>query len=148
MDCTVNSSAPSVMLLHLPEQPRITTAPAVDGLFHIAHAEKGTVRILHRFIHQILHHTPLRSAGILKFIQQPMIKRAVSRYSNDNRSGPTPPNTGRLLLEPIAPVNPQRSTALPSDQSVIAAVVFPQHGKHPTRPLQQPVEFCRQTMSQ
>ena len=73
----LSAGAMPVMLLHPPEQPRITTAPAVDGLFHIAHAEKGTVRILHRFIHQILHHTPLRGAGILKFIQQPMIKRAV-----------------------------------------------------------------------
>ena len=71
------AGAMPVMRLHSPEQMRIAAAPAIDGLLHIAHAEKGTIRILYRFIQQILHHAPLRRAGILKFIQQPMIKRPI-----------------------------------------------------------------------
>ena len=71
------AGAMPVMRLHSPEQMRIAAAPAINGLLHIAHAEKGPIRILYRLIHQILHHPPLRRAGVLKFIQQPMIKRAV-----------------------------------------------------------------------
>ena len=61
------------------EKPRITTAPAVDGLLGVADVEeRASASItLDHLVDEIAQRVPLQSAGVLKFIKQPVIIRAI-----------------------------------------------------------------------
>ena len=68
-----------ILLLHTIKQARVATAPLVEGLLRVTHAEKTALAagILHHCINEIGHCAPLNAAGVLKLIEQPMVKRAV-----------------------------------------------------------------------
>ena len=61
------------------EKRRITASPLVDRLLGVSDAKERSLslRILYHFIDEVLHHAPLHSAGVLKFIEQPVVERAV-----------------------------------------------------------------------
>ena len=61
------------------EKRRITASPLVYRLLGVSDAKERSLslRILHHLINEILHHAPLHRAGVLKFIEQPVVERAV-----------------------------------------------------------------------
>ena len=88
-----------VFFLHTVEQPGIAAAPLVNGLLLIADAKERalTAWILHHLVDEIFHRPPLYGAGVLKFIEQPVVKLAVQAV---------------LKIEPIRGLASEQHTAI------------------------------------
>ncbi len=78
-----------VVLLDFVEEAVVAPAPEVEALLGVAHVEEGTLTglVLHDFVDEVLHDRPLGSAGVLKFVEEPMVKTAVETELKEEARG-------------------------------------------------------------
>ena len=65
--------------LDFPEETCVAAAPSVDGLLSVADIEKGAGArgILNNFVGERIEDAPLGAAGVLEFIEQPVVVASI-----------------------------------------------------------------------
>lgn len=71
------------------EEAVVAAAPEVEALFGVAHVEEGAFAggVLYDFVDEVLHDGPLGAAGVLKFVEEPMVEAGVEAELEEEARG-------------------------------------------------------------
>ena len=78
-----------VVLLDLVEEAVVAPAPEVEALLGVAYVEEGTLTgiVLHDLVDEVLQDCPLGTAGVLEFVEEPMVETAVEAELEEEARG-------------------------------------------------------------
>ena len=109
------------------EEAVVAAAPEVEALLGVAHVEEGAFAggVLHDFVDKVLHDGPLGTAGVLKFVKEPMVEAGVETELEEEAGGGVAmgeEGTAGLGTEEAGEVGEAEATGA-ADALVVVAVI-------------------------